>query len=105
MVSSLDALGVNLVVLPVSANEPDVDHAVWVVNPGDKPVSVASDVEDNSAIPKDTCRVEIGFHLCGGLPSGVLDLLVPGQKGLLGIRVASPEGLEGGEGDQPHKRI
>jgi hypothetical protein len=36
-----------------ASDEPDIDHAVWVVDPHNNPIFVAGDVEDNAAIFED----------------------------------------------------
>jgi hypothetical protein len=101
--NGLDVLSVYLVELSMGANKPDVDHSVGVVDPGYEPVFVTGNVEDHPTVLEDAGRAEIGFDFSRGLPIGVLDLLVPGQERLFGIRMAFPECLEGGEGDQPHE--
>lgn len=53
MGSSLDDLGIDLVVLAMGADEPDIDHAVGVVDPSDESVFVSRDIEDCAPVHED----------------------------------------------------
>jgi hypothetical protein len=45
-----DGLRVDPVILSMRADEPDIDHAIWIVDPHDDAVLVARNVENRPAV-------------------------------------------------------
>lgn len=87
------------------SHEPNVDHAIGVVDLDDESVVVALDVEDNPAVADDAGAPVFLFDLRWRGPVLLLDLAVPSQEGLLRVGVCFPEFPEGLLGYDPHANL
>ena len=98
-----DRLRVDRVVLPVRADEADVDHPLRVVDPDDQPVLVASQVEHHPPVFQDAGRAELGLYRGRRGPVGLQHVAIPGQGRLLRVlvrRAVGPERLQAGVGPE-----
>ena len=75
------------VVLPVRADEPDIDNAIGIVDPHRDPVLVARDVEHRPAVLEDAGRADVAFDIGGRRPVRRAHLAVPGHYGFAGVDV------------------
>lgn len=98
-----DRRSVDLVVLSVCAEEPNVDEEDRSIFHGDdQTVVVAADVEDD-AVPGDEVRGAVPrANLCRTIPRSGLDLMEPRAQRLFRIAVALPESDQGGAADDSH---
>lgn len=85
------------------------DENTWIVvmDSGDQPVVVVSDVEDGESVPacyfdEIDANAEMAFDVCRRGPSGRADEANPGSQFFFGIAVTQPETSKRGGLDDPH---
>ena len=77
---SLDRLCIDGVVLLVRADELHENNPVRVVDGRDESVLVTSDIEDHAPLFQDPRGTKVGLDVGRGLPLGLEDVAVPGEK-------------------------
>ena len=77
------------------SDEPDINHAIRIVDPNDQPILVAGNVEDHPTITQDAGGAEIPFYFARCLPLRQKHIPVPGKRGLtsIGMRGLSDQKL------------
>src|ERR1700738_2594647 len=66
-----------VVVLTMGADEPDIDHAIRIVDPHDDTILVTGDVEDRTAVFENAGAADISLDVRGLCPIGLLHLAKP----------------------------
>src|SRR5579864_2880347 len=105
MITSLNRLCIDPVILRVRAYEAHVDHTVRIVDPHHQPVLVPGDVEYRPPVAQYAGRTELALELRGRAPLRLEHMPVPRQHRLAGIgirRLALPERAQGGQGYDAH---
>src|ERR1700730_3750282 len=98
-------LCVDDVVLTMGADEPDIDHAIRIVDPHDDTILVTGDVEDRTAVFENAGAADISLDVRGLCPIGLLHLAKPRHHRLAGIgdaRAKVEKGLDRAERYHPH---
>lgn len=90
----------------MSADVPDVYHAIVVIDPHNQSILVSRDVEHHPPIPEDARGPKVTLDFGGRRPVRLQRMPVPSEQRLGGVglvRVVSPESLERGQGDDSHE--
>src|ERR1700738_3585745 len=95
-----------VVVLTMGADEPDIDHAIRIVDPHDDTILVTGDVEDRTAVFENAGAADISLDVRGLCPIGLLHLAKPRHHRLAGNGDAPAkvgEGADCAERQPPHR--
>ena len=98
-------LCIDLVVLPVRADEPDIDDAIRIIDPHHDAILVAGDVEHRATVVENARVADVSLHVRRRRPIGSSNLPVPGQQRLTRISIrgtSADEGFERAERNDPH---
>jgi hypothetical protein len=79
-----------LIVLLVSADEPNVNNSVGKIQSHDHSVFVAANVEDNAIVSQDAGTPKLTFHIGRPCPIGLRNLPKPGAKRLFRVGASGP---------------
>src|SRR5438094_242944 len=101
----LNPLCVDGVVLRVRADEPDIDHPAWVVDPHDEAILVACYVEHHTTVFQDARRPDFALHAGGSRPIGSLHLADPCHERIVRVDIGwapSNKSLQPAHRNDPH---
>jgi hypothetical protein len=106
MAETSNALCVDGVVLPMGADEPDINDAIRIVDPDHEAILVAGDVKDRAAVLENTGAANISLDVRRLRPIGPPYLPKPCHQRLAGIgniRASAEKGLDRAERDYSHR--
>src|SRR3954470_24808889 len=82
MVLLSNRLCIDCIVLPVCADEPNVDHAIRVIDPHHKAILVTRDIEHSATVVQDARTADCSLHVRWRRPIGSPNLPEPGHQRL-----------------------
>src|SRR5882757_4301992 len=100
-----DALCVDRIVLPMSADKPDIDDAVGIVDPDHDAIFIAGNVKDDASILENARATDIPFDIRRLCPVGLSHLPKPGHHRLASVgnaRASIEKGFDRAERYDPH---
>src|SRR6266550_2719957 len=100
-----NGLCIDPVVLPVRADEPDIDDAMRIVDPYHDAILVAGDVEYRATVIENARAADGSFHVCRRCPVSSPDLPVPCHQWFARVsvrRTSTDESLKRTERNDPH---
>src|SRR5664280_2014403 len=75
-----NGLRVDPIVLPVRADEPDVDDTIRIIDPHHDPVLVAGDIEYRATVVENACAADGSLDVRRRRPVSFPDLPVPSHQ-------------------------
>lgn len=87
----------------MGADKTNIDYAGRVVDSDNKPVLITFDVKYNLVAGDDAGIWVNARHIIGCLPDDVADVLIPGFKSRLSIRMLCPVASKCASGNYSHK--
>src|ERR1700678_424891 len=105
MAETSNALCVDGVVLPMSADKPDINDAIRIVDPNHEAILIAGDIEHRTAVLEDTGAANISLDVRRLRPIGLPYLPKPCHQRLAGVgnvRASVKKSLDRAKRDYPH---
>src|ERR1700728_4010398 len=105
MAQTSNALCVDGIVLPMGADKPDINDAIWIVDPDHQAILISGDIKDRTAVLENTGAANISLDVRRSRPVGLPYLSKPCHQRLAGIgniRASGKKRLNRTECDYPH---
>src|SRR5580704_359589 len=98
-------LCVNRVVLPMRADEANVDDSIRIVDPDYDAIFISCYIKHSTAVLENADAPEVALYICRTCPIRLFNLPIPSHKRLTRVSVSGTpieERLERAQRDDPH---
>jgi hypothetical protein len=96
------------IILPMGADEPDIDNSIRIVDPDNDAILVACNIEHRAAVLENAGTADVPLDVSRFCPIGLPHLPKPSHHRLAGIgntRASIQENFDRAERYHPHRRI